>query len=855
MPIAAGEHLGPFVIRTPLGKGGMGEVYLAFDPRLGREIAVKVLHSGAMANVERRARFVQEAKLASALNHRNIVTIYDIDTAEVDGKLVDFVAMEYVRGKTLDKLIGRKGLRLSDALSYARQITEGLAAAHGAGIIHRDLKPANIIVNDQGEIKILDFGLAKLIETEPADVWGATQSVRLETATGTIAGTAAYMSPEQAEAQNVDERSDIFSFGAVFYEMISGRRAFNGASKLSTLASVVHSDPAPVGEARDPVPRDVERIIERCLRKDPKRRWQNAADLKIAIEDVSLDREASTLPQKRRRAWPIYLWLALTALALAAGGYVGAHALTRLRPTFQRLTYRRGDVSGARFAPDGTVLFSAQWEAEPTVIYFTRPGRSESRPLDLPNARILSVSSSGEMAILLGSPDRGAPGTLARVPLSGGAPREMLENVNDADWSPDGQNLAVSHMVGGRYRIEYPIGTVLYENQSPRPPFTLRMSPKGDLLAFFEYDNEVGDFAVTVLDMHRRKRVLSRGWRAEGGLAWSPDGSEIWFSGTKTGGEPVLRAVKTNGTERIVVEAPAWLLIKDISRDGRVLATVEDSRVGMLGLAPGASEERDLSWFEASRIYDISPDGGMILFVEQTYGQSRNPAIYLRKTDGSPAVRLGDGNRPALSPDGKWVACIVSDGPQTSLTLLPTGAGIARTIGASGMHYDRVEWFPDGKSILFTGNEPNRRARTFVQDVNGGAPLPLTPEGMNASHVSPDQKYATVAGGKLSLLPISGSPMRGGPPKPIANLEPGESVIQWSPDSRYVFLREPAGSSALRINRLDVATGHRELWKELKTPDTVGVQIGPLVITPDGKSYAYSFQRDTSTLYLAEGLR
>ncbi len=308
MPIAAGEHLGPFVIRTPLGKGGMGEVYLAFDPRLGREIAVKVLHSGAMANAERRARFVQEAKLASALNHRNIVTIYDIDSAEVDGHLVDFVAMEYVRGKTLDKLIGRKGLRLSEALDYARQIADGLSSAHGAGIIHRDLKPSNIIVNDQGEVKILDFGLAKLIEPEPADVWGATESVRLETATGTIAGTAAYMSPEQAEAQNVDERSDIFSFGAVFYEMISGRRAFNGASKLSTLASVVHSDPAPVGEARDPVPRDVERIIERCLRKDPKRRWQNVADLKIAIEDVAQDREESSLPQKSTAGpWPHYV--------------------------------------------------------------------------------------------------------------------------------------------------------------------------------------------------------------------------------------------------------------------------------------------------------------------------------------------------------------------------------------------------------------------------------------------------------------------------------------------------------------------------------------------------------------------
>jgi Tol biopolymer transport system component len=697
-----------------------------------------------------------------------------------------------------------------------------------------------------------------LIEPQETDVWAPTQSVHLETAASTIAGTVAYMSPEQAEAQSVDERSDIFSFGAVLYEMIAGRRAFSGVSKLSTLDAVLHTDPAPIRDAREQVPRELERIVERCLRKDPRRRWQSMADLKIALDDVAQEWESSTAVQAEEasrawtkwRGWSLFFWLTLTVLALAAGAYVGAHALTRPHPIFQRLTYRRGNIAGARFAPDGTVLFSAQWGAEPTIVFSMRPGRSESRPLGLPNARILSVSSSGEMAILLGSSARGTPGTLARVPLSGGAPREILENVNDADWSPDGNSLAVSYSVGGLNRIEYPIGTVLYENQG-RPPVTLRVSPKGDLLALFEYDNAVADFAVTVLDTHGRKRVLSRGWRGEGGLAWSPKGQEVWFSGTKTGGEPALRAVKTDGTERIVVEAPAFLVIQDISRDGRVLATVEDSRMGILGLAPGAKQERDLSWFEASRIYDISDDGSLILFVELTYGQSRNPGIYLRKTDGSAAVRLGDGNRPALSPDGKWVACIVSDGPQTSLTLLPAGAGVARTIGASGMHYERVEWFPDGQRVLFEGNQPNRPARTFVQDLNGGEPVALTPEGIVASRVSPDQKYAIVAAaGRLSLFPI-----RGGEPKPIANLEPGESVIRWSADGHSLFLRKLVGPASLEIDRLDVVTGRRELWKELKTPDSVGVQIGQVVMTPDGKSYAYSFQRDTSTLYLAEGLR
>jgi Tol biopolymer transport system component len=237
--------------------------------------------------------------------------------------------------------------------------------------------------------------------------------------------------------------------------------------------------------------------------------------------------------------------------------------------------------------------------------------------------------------------------------------------------------------------------------------------------------------------------------------------------------------------------------------------------------------------------------------VELTYGQSRNPAIYLRKTDGSPAVRLGDGNRPALSPDGKWVACIVSHGPQTSLTLLPAGVGAPRTIGLPGMHYERVEWFPDGQQVLFEGNEPNRPARAFVQGLNDGRPFPLTPEGTNASHPSPDQKYVTVvAAGKLSLYPI-----RGGDAKPVGILEPGESVIRWSGDSRFLFLRKSHGPASLEIDRLDVVTGRRELWKELKAPDSVGVQIAQVVLTPDGSSYAYSFQRDISTLYLAQGLK
>jgi len=862
-----GQDLRHYRIEAKLGAGGMGVVYRARDTHLDRFVAIKVLPAAMMVNSERRTRFVQEAKAASALSHPNIITIHDIDTAEFEGHSVDYIAMEYVQGKTLDQLIGRKGLRLTDVLKYASQVAGALAAAHAVGIVHRDLKPGNIMVTEQGAVKLLDFGLAKLTEPLEADVFAATESVKLDiapqTEEGTIIGTVAYMSPEQAECHRVDQRSDIFSFGAVVYEMVTGRRAFSGDSKLSTLASILPKDPVPTGEQADRMPRELESIIARCLRKSPERRWQSMADVKIALDDLQdqidsgkLEGAASAAagPSTTARVFR-WLWPALVLLALATGVYAGSRLFKTHPPSFERLSFRRGDVNSAKFASDGqTIVFSAQWDRDPSRIFSTRIGSRESSALNLPDARLLSISSSGEMAVLLGG---SAPGTLARVPLAGGAPREILDNVRDADWAPSGDNLAIVRAVGRNYRIEFPIGHVLYESHgrpaqgSDVPPDSLRVSPKGNAIAFFNYDAEAGDFSVMMVDLHGHVRVLSRGWIAMEGLGWSPKGDEIWFGGARPGEDPALRAVSLDGAERVLMQSPVFVVLYDVARDGRVLVVSSNSRIGIAYMAPDAKEERDLSWLDTSRIFEISPDGKTILFNELSYGTGRNPAIYLRKTDGSPAVRLGDGAHPSLSPDGKWVLCKRKDAGKSELVILPTGAGDVRSLTTPGMDYESVEWFPDGKQVLFTGNEPGHSFRTYMQQVNGGKPVPVTAEGKSAARVSPDQTNAVIiASNKLSLQPLSGGESRA-----VADVEPGDSVLRWSEDGKFLYLLRREGAGSASIQRLNIASGKIELWRQLRQPDPVGVSFFSASITPDGRSYAYSFQRELTNLYLGTGLK
>jgi hypothetical protein len=837
----------------------MGEVYRARDTRLGREVAIKVLPSGLAGHPERLKRFEREARSASGLSHPNIVTIYDFGR---EGE-TSYIAMELVGGGPLRAELLGGPVPVRRLLQVAIQVADGLAKAHGLGIVHRDLKPENIMVSEEGQVKILDFGLAKLTQPEGSES-GRTQAPTVSGATeeGVILGTVGYMSPEQARGDSIDFRSDQFSFGSILYEMATGQRAFQRASAPQTLAAIIQDEPEPIGGLNPRVPAPVRWIVERCLAKVPRNRYASTEDLArelATVRDHLSEASSATgelAPAKAARRLGRLRVAILAALAIAAAAVL-SHSFWRpatpTLPTYRQLTFRRGNLGLARFAPDGrSVVYSASWGGQPVEIYTTRPEGPESIPIGLKSADLLSVSRSGELAIKLreGGGPSFAPGTLATVPMGGGTPRPIAEFVDDADWTPDGKQLAVLRVVEGRYLIELPPGKVIYTSEHGVYP-VLRISPQGDRIAFFEAGARGADWLQTVDLAGNRKRLVEG--KNLGFFAWAPHGQEVWFD---EAGESqfFLKAVDLEGRVRTLSSAPIHLAVRDISRDGRVLVERFAGHSGIFGLAPGETVERELTWFGSSIPAGLSDDGRTILFNESAGATGPAVAFYLRKTDGSPAVKLGEGSAIELSADGKWALARSSDS-EKNLLLVPTGIGTPVTIEESGFEtVQAATLFPDGKRILILGAEPGGKPRLYVQELPSGKPRPIAEwGGFGIFRISPTGDWIVARGDSVEDLSLV--PTAGGEPRTIPDtrdLQP----IRWTADGKLLFA-SVIGSFPARVVRVEIATGKRERWKDLAPSERMGVQgINRIFLTPDGKSYVYVYTRITmSDLYVVEGLK
>jgi Tol biopolymer transport system component len=867
VPLTPGTRLGRYEIVDLIGAGGMGEVYRARDERLGRLVAVKVIRGAAKGDADRLRRFELEARAAGLLNHPNILAIHDVGTHEDAPYLVS----ELLDGETLRMRLLKGPLPGAKAVEVAAQIATGLAAAHAKGIVHRDLKPDNVFLTRDGRTKLLDFGLAKLVESGPMFGGSGASTVDSPTEPGRFVGTVNYMSPEAVRGLVVDHRSDIFAFGALLFEMLTGKRAFERESAIETMNAALKEDP-PEADT-DEWPRGLDLIVRRCLEKDPDHRFQSADDL--AFHLLTLSPTASGVrsglsgvrvapgPRPRPRWVPWAVGGALALLLAAAGFWVGTRMSATSIPSYQQLTFRRGFVFSARFAPDGqTIVYGASWEGGPFHLYSTRAEGPESRPFDLASADVLAVSRAGEMAVSMGrhySVGSLALGTLARVPLVGGAPRDVLTEVEGADWSPDGRELAVTRVFQGRYRLEYPIGRVLYETSGwvSRP----RISPDGRHVAFIDhmvYADDRGYVAVIDTGDKPEKRRLTPEWSSANGLAWSPGGGEIWFSAAEQGPNCALRAVDLKGRGRLILRSAGRLMLQDVRDDGRVLLTDGRFRIGMAHRDVRTREERDLSWLDVSVVGDISPDGRTLLFSQTgSAGRGGMYSMYARAADGSPAVRLGEGLASALSPDGKWAVSTVHGSP-SHLVIWPTGAGSSRVLPDNGLlDQQSVSWTPDGLHLIFMASQAGRPPRLYMQDAAGnGTPRPVSPEGYQvplfAKPLSPDGRTlaAVDTSGRVMLQPVDGGPAREAP-----GHQPGDVPIRWTRDARALYVFR-FGEMPARLQRLDLATGARELVTDLVPADPAGVgQIISAQVTSDGRSCAYSYKQNLADLFLVGGLR
>ena len=834
-------------IEREIGAGGMATVYLAEDVRHHRKVAIKVLHPELSA-VLGPERFLKEIELTASLQHPHILPLFDSGSA--DGKL--WYAMPFIEGETLRTRLQREHqLPIGDAMRIASEAADALDYAHRRGVVHRDIKPENILLHD-GHALVADFGIALAVEQA-----GGSRM----TQTGLSLGTPAYMAPEQAMGErSVDARADIYALGAVTYEMLAGEPPFTGPTAQAILAQVITAEPRSLTTQRRSVPASVDAAVRTSLEKLPADRFASAKEFADALarpaDSARTQREDSAVRHRLQSSWVLPAGCATFVAALVIGFLLGMrrHAVTA-PAAFRQVTFAIQTIANARFAADGrTVVFDAMHQNHLPSIYIIRPDYPEARSLGLDDAHLLAVSSKNELAVLTGAryvAHRLFIGTLARMPLEGGTPREMLDSVREADWSPDGASLAVIRVVGGRDRLEYPAGTVLFD--TPGYLSDLRVSPDGDRVAFFDhstrspYDDRGG---VDVVDRGRHRTVLAKDFSGEEGLAWSADGRSILFSASE-GPHLQIHAVGLDAAVRLALPTPGTMMIQDVSDAGRWLAIREDRQFQVYAHPPGRTDDLDLSWLDQSVTSRMSRDGRLVGLTDASEFASADYATIVRKTDGSPAVKMGDGWISDFTADGRWVVTVVPSTPP-QLRLYPVGPGETRELDSGSFEAlsDARVWGADADSVLACGTMSGHLPRCYLRTSAVGAWRPVTADGADHGQMSSDGHLllSTWTDGSRHLVDLRTDIVQS-----LSGLHGDDEVIRWSPDGKSLWVWKP-DTLPVSVDRVDIATGRRSHLTTFVPQMGKGVmRITNVSLADDPRVYSYETIVQPSQLFVIEG--